>query len=73
MTKTRENAMKTAIETRHEAYLAAHAKAVALLSALAAKINDMPAPDSGEQIHWGHIGSLNHVAELLSQAYEHLS
>jgi hypothetical protein len=31
-------------------------------------LEDQPAPGGDETIHWGHVGSISHVNELLSQA-----
>ena len=64
------NAKRQRIE---DAYTAAHAQAITLLEDLRRIVEDLPAPDGETPIHWGHVGDLNHVNELLTQARNFLS
>jgi hypothetical protein len=50
-----------------DAYIREHAHAVELLNHITTLLNDRPAPDDVEPIHWGHVGDLGHVNELLTQ------
>jgi hypothetical protein len=51
------------------AYENAHLIARDLLARVEELLFDMPAPESEElPIDWGHVGSVNHVNELLSRA-----
>jgi hypothetical protein len=53
--------------TRAEtAYITQHAAALATLRALQSIIGDMPAPDGGTSIHWGHVGSLTEINDQLN-------
>ena len=54
------------------AYEHAHLVAQDLVTRISELLTDMPAPDGETRIHWGHVGSVNHVNELLSQAVEFL-
>jgi hypothetical protein len=55
-------------ETAVEAYTREHAHAIELLEHINTLLHDRPAPDDhAEQIHWGHVGDLGHVNELLTQ------
>lgn len=49
------------------AYENAHLVAQDLLDRLRELLQDQPAPDDN-RIHWGHVGNLSHINELLSQA-----
>ncbi|MBS0208852.1 MAG: hypothetical protein JSS27_07855 [Planctomycetes bacterium] len=50
------------------AYENAHLVATDLLQCIGELLQDMPAPGDDEHpIDWGHVGSLSHVNELLSQ------
>jgi len=50
------------------AYENAHLVAQDLLECIRELLQDQPAPGGeGEQIHWGHVGSMTHVNDLLSQ------
>ena len=64
------NAKRQRIE---DAYTAAHAQAITLLEDLRRIVEDLPAPDGETPIHWGHVGDLNHVNELLTQARNFLN
>jgi hypothetical protein len=51
------------------AYENAHLVAQDLLDCLRELLQDQPAPGIEEHpIHWGHVGNLSHVNDLLSQA-----
>jgi len=51
------------------AYENAHLVAQDLLECLRELLQDQPAPGNDEYpIHWGHVGNLSHINELLSQA-----
>jgi len=51
------------------AYENAHLVAQDLLECLRELLQDQPAPGDDEHpIHWGHVGNLSHINELLSQA-----
>ncbi|MDP1563681.1 MAG: hypothetical protein Q8M16_20055 [Pirellulaceae bacterium] len=50
------------------AYENAHLVAQDLLERVKELLFDMPAPGNDEHpIHWGHVGSINHVNEQLSE------
>jgi 4'-phosphopantetheinyl transferase EntD len=50
------------------AYENAHLVARDLLDRIGELLTDMPAPGDDEHpIDWGHVGSINHVNDLLSQ------
>jgi 4'-phosphopantetheinyl transferase EntD len=50
------------------AYENAHMVARDLLERIGELLTDMPAPGDDEHpIDWGHVGSINHVNDLLSQ------
>lgn len=50
------------------AYENAHLVARDLLDRIGELLTDMPAPgDAENKIDWGHVGSISHVNELLSQ------
>lgn len=38
-----------------------------LLQAIRELLDAMPHPDGAEVIHWGHVGDLSHVNDLLSE------
>jgi hypothetical protein len=51
--------------TALDAYMAAHADALALIERIQEAIenhDDAPAP---EQIHWGHVGDIGRIREML--------
>lgn len=50
------------------AYEHAHLVAQDLLECIRELLQDQPAPGNDEApIHWGHVGSMSHVNDLLSQ------
>jgi hypothetical protein len=66
--------MKNAREEIEIAYLNAHQRALDLVERLRALIEDRPAPgDDEHRIHWGHVGDLGHVNELLGQTVAFLT
>ncbi len=54
------------------AYIAEHAKAHTMLEEIRQLLSDQPAPESETTIHWGHVGDLGHVNELLKQVRDFL-
>jgi hypothetical protein len=65
---TRRPARRPALNA-DAAYENAHLIARDLLVRIEELLFDLPAPDSEEHpIDWGHVGSVNHVNELLSRA-----
>jgi hypothetical protein len=55
-------------QSAEDAYTGAHIKATAQLERIRELLQELPAPDTdGEYIHWGHVGSLGHVNEQLSE------
>jgi hypothetical protein len=53
----------TTTRNPEDAYAEAHAEALALLEAIREQVEDMPAPS--EQTHWGNVGDMNRIVELL--------
>ncbi len=50
------------------AYESAHMVAQDLVARVGELLQDMPAPGNDDHpIHWGHVGDISHVNELLSQ------
>ncbi|HEY1067809.1 MAG TPA: hypothetical protein VGE52_16925 [Pirellulales bacterium] len=60
--------------TAEDAYVAAHLTATELLAKIQTQLQDLPAPQTTDQpIHWGHVGDVNHINELLQQVAEFLA
>lgn len=55
------------------AYETAHMDVAGLLDQLTEKLGDMPAPDSGATIHWGHVGDLQQIKRQLEAILEGLA
>jgi hypothetical protein len=55
------------------AYENAHLVAQDLLERLRELVTDQPAPDDDRLIHWGHVGDISHVNDLLGQAISFLA
>ena len=66
-----DNAKRQQLE---DAYVAAHIRALTLLENLHQTVEDMPPPGVAEHpIDWGHVGSLNHLCEQLTELKRHFS
>lgn len=53
--------MKTT-RTAADAYAEAHARVIAALSKLSDHVDDIPAPENVENLHWGHAGDIMKLA-----------
>lgn len=70
MSKPKSNKPKLNAEA---AYENAHLVARDLLERIGELLQDMPAPgNDNHPIHWGHVGDISHVNELLSRVVRHL-
>ena len=47
-----------------DTYASMHAEAMALLSKVKEKLNDLPAPDA-DGLNWGHVGDLGNIVHEL--------
>ena len=61
--------MKSRNQKAQDAYAAAHLEALSLLDELKNRIEDAKAPD--EETHWGHVGDMAHMVEILKEALGH--
>ena len=55
------------------AYENNHLVAQDMLAHISELLTDMPAPDGECKIDWGHVGTVTHVNEMLSQIIEFLT
>lgn len=56
------------------AYLNAHQRALDQVERLRGLIEDRPAPGDDEHpVHWGHVGDLGHVNDLLAEVVAFLT
>ena len=60
--------MNTKHQTAEDAYAAHHAAILALLNDLTEAVENLPAPS--DAIHWGQVGDVGRIEELLRQAWE---
>lgn len=57
----------TAKQKAESAYMEAYLRAKKALQDVENMIHDNPAPDGETEIHWGHVGDMDHIAAELEQ------